>query len=64
MNEILEVRDDFLKNYAWRKGQALFNAIFYIDQDLGNKIRGSEIDPFYQDERIDKCLDFLKKQGA
>jgi len=61
IDEIVEVKDDFLKNYPnWRKGQALFNAIFYIDQDVGNKIRGSQIDPFHRDDMIDKCMDFLQ----
>ena len=59
--EIFEVRDDFLRDYPdWRNGQALFNAIYYVNQDVGNKIRGSAVDPFHRDDKIDECIKYLK----
>lgn len=43
----------------WRAGQALFNAILLIDQQLGDEITGSDIDPFYKNENIHQCLAFV-----
>lgn len=42
-----------------RKGQALFNYLFLVRPDLANAIQGSDLDPFYSDERIPACLSWL-----
>lgn len=44
----------------WREGQALFNILYAKHRDIANIIRGSKIDPFYKNENIDKCLEFLE----
>ena len=45
---------DYIATYLnWRKGQALFNAIYSVDKELGDKIRGTKFDPFYLDKLID-----------
>jgi len=63
IDEIKKVRDGFLNAYPrWRKGQALFNAIYYVDPEIANKIRGSDIDPFHIDDNIEPCMKFLEEQ--
>jgi len=37
---------------AWRKGQCLFNALYWFDAELADIIRATPADPFYRDERI------------
>jgi len=44
----------------WRKGQALFNAIYCIRPEIANEIRATDIDPFHNDNKIDACLEFLR----
>ena len=53
---------NFNKKYPkWRKGQTVFNVMMEIYPDKANSLRGSDIDPFYNDDNIDKfiekCLD-------
>jgi hypothetical protein len=44
----LETVYKYRKEYPnWRYGQVLFNALYEVDPDLANEIRGTEIDPFY-----------------
>lgn len=48
----------------WRKGQRLFQALHDTNVTLANEIRGTDIDPFYDDTR---CMDFyawLTEQGS
>lgn len=35
----------------WRRGQALFNALYSMDPGLANQISGTDADPFYDDSR-------------
>lgn len=51
------------ENPRWRYGQTVFNVAWdlwpgFIDQ----KIRGSELDPFYQDKKVDALLDRLYEE--
>lgn len=34
----------------WRKGQMLFNMLFYFNSQWASEIKGSELDPFYFEE--------------
>lgn len=40
-------------NPQWRKGQAAFNVLMLNRPDLSEQVRGSGIDPFHHDERLD-----------
>lgn len=42
-----------------RRGQALFNYLYSVRPDLAQVICGSDLDPFYSDERIPACLSWL-----
>lgn len=46
-----------------RKGQALMNALFIIDRDLYNKITGTDADPFYVDEKINKFWEEIERNN-
>jgi len=35
-----------------RIGQAVFNALHSIDPEIADIVRGSALDPFYEDERL------------
>ena len=63
IKEILELKDCMLINHKnWRKGQALFNAIYRIHPEIANEIRATDIDPFHSDDRIEACLEFLRNR--
>ena len=36
------------ENPAWRVGQSLFNTIYSLYPDYGNRIRGTVIDPYHK----------------
>jgi hypothetical protein len=48
------------RNKEWRAGQALFNAISLVAPELANEIRGTELDPFYRNDKIPACVAWLK----
>lgn len=42
-----------------RRGQAMYNRLTEIAPDVALEINGTELDPFYQDDRIDDFLDAI-----
>lgn len=48
------------ENKALRRGQALFNALYEQAPDLANTIRGTDLDPFYDDKKIQGLSDWLE----
>lgn len=52
-----EYRFDNMANQ--RQGQALFNFLNEHRPELAHRIRGTIQDPFYQDERISSCVQFI-----
>lgn len=45
----------------WRRGQCYFNQLIDSHPQLAEKIRGSDIDPFHEDERISDFLEYLQQ---
>lgn len=48
---------------GWRLGQAIFNVLAENRPDLAEKIRGTEMDPFYVQEnpqKINEIMDWLE----
>jgi hypothetical protein len=45
-----------------RKGQRLFNSLFEVDPTMANSIRGTNIDPFHDDSKIDDFIGFVIAQ--
>jgi len=43
---------------SWRMGQRLFNTLNLTNQDLANEIRGTRLDPFYNNS-AEENLDFV-----
>jgi hypothetical protein len=42
----------FKQSRGERKGQAYFNALYETDIELATSIRGTDIDPFYDDAKV------------
>lgn len=42
-----------LKYPAWRRGQALFNALYEVHPELADRVRMTEADPFFDDAKIE-----------
>jgi len=42
-----------------RLGQCFFNNLLYYHHDVAESIRASKWDPFYNDELIDECINFI-----
>ena len=53
---VQEYQQDPVVNKAWRKGQLYFNALYDVDPELANHIRGTSIDPLHQDEKIESFM--------
>ena len=51
--------DEYLSNLekGQRKGQAIFNAIHTVDPDTANKLRATDLDCYYFDERVKLFLE-------
>ena len=60
LHDILLLADRFQKEHTiWRPGQCLFNAIYTINSQIANELRGTKLDPFHNDDIIEKCKQFL-----
>lgn len=46
----------------WRSGQAYFNALCALHPDIGDEIRDSDIDPYYVDKNVRKCIKALTEE--
>lgn len=70
MNNIVFLDIDGVLNYTeWyicprpqriRYGQAIFNVAYKMYPNAVNKLRGTDLDCFYQDEKVDKFLNALE----
>ena len=66
--------DDFLEavtatgraNPSWRYGQTVFNTLYFggWDSEYANEIRGTALDPFYNDDRATALMDKLRERWA
>ena len=45
-----------------RKGQAFFNELLVVRPDIAERVRGTVLDPFYQDARLPEFLSFVAKE--
>lgn len=52
-------RSEYLR---FRRGQAWFNALHELRPDLANEIRGTDIDPFYNDNKLPDAWEWLDKK--
>ena len=62
INDVIELANEMrLKDIEMRSGQSFFNALHTLYPDVANEIRTTDNDPFYINERIGKCIDFIRK---
>jgi hypothetical protein len=47
----------------WRRGQAAYNALHELRPDLARRINGSEVDPYYRDERLGIFYQWVEDQS-
>lgn len=43
----------------WREGQRFFNLLNEYYNELSEEIRGTEVDPFYNDKNIKYCISYI-----
>lgn len=46
----------------YRRGQGLYNFLHMVRPELAKAIVGSHFDPFYVDENIDRCFEFVMRE--
>lgn len=56
MDRFWELVGEYSKNPSLRKGQNYFNALYETYPEIANRIRGTSVDPFYSDDRIESFL--------
>jgi hypothetical protein len=56
------VEDARLSYPEWREGQTLFNVACDLDRLTLDQVRGTDLDPFYRDERIPAFTAYLRRQ--
>ena len=47
---------------GWRKGQVLFNVLYDERPEWADEIRATEIDPFYEDQKIPAFWEWLEQK--
>ena len=64
-DEYIEFRKQLketLKEFpSLRKGQIMFNVLYEVKPELADKIRSSNIDPFYNDNNIPEFMKYINK---
>jgi len=61
-NEMVQLQGSMMRSKNdYRQGQAYFNALEEVDSNLAEKVRGTRLDPFYNDDRIDLFLDYVNR---
>lgn len=47
-------------NKYLRYGQQCFNLLYDIDPDVANEIRGTKLDPFYDDNKLSSFFNYIE----
>jgi hypothetical protein len=58
----VKMQDNMRKYPKRRRGQNYFNALNDLHHDLANQIRGTDLDPFYDDKKLASFLEWVGKQ--
>jgi hypothetical protein len=53
------IRTNKAKHPQLREGQLWFNAVACIWPDIAERVRGTDIDPFYDDEKLEAFKSYL-----
>lgn len=57
LRQVTDTYDDSYPNLRW--GQAYFNVLCSHDPELADKIRSTQLDPFYSDKQIPDFLNYI-----
>lgn len=60
----VKYRELLVKYPHWRKGQAAFQAVWQTDRSLAELISASQVDPYFEDARLDEFWTFLSSLEA
>jgi len=64
LEKVKDLQQEYLFLYPkWRYGQAFFNALYELFPNIADSIRGSNIDPFYRDDNVEKCIKYLEDRN-
>lgn len=61
-SKMLSIASDYIDSGLQRKGQSYMNALFRIDVNLHNEISATNIDPFYDDSKLELFFNFLMNE--
>lgn len=62
IGSVIEVQNILLFTYPdYRTGQALFNALHSLYPEVANEIKGTDVDPYYSDQNIAKCIKHISE---
>ena len=61
--EFMSRVERYRENTDQRLGQAMFNMVYDQDEILANKVRTTNADPFYDNDRIPMFLEVLHDDG-
>jgi hypothetical protein len=62
IQEILSLANQMIiNNLDIRWGQAVFNSLHQLYPEIANKIRSTEYDPFYIDEKVNNLIKYLEE---
>ena len=59
---LLEVSYSYVRQFELRYGQTCFNVLYLLDPDLADSIRGTDLDPFHNDNRVPEFLKRLRDE--
>jgi len=63
--ELLDIVEKDIKVHPyWRTGQSLFNNLITLYPECDKTVRGSNCDPFYDDDKILACLKAVVSKEA
>lgn len=56
---VVEASEYQRENPHQRSGQVYFNVLYQVRPDLSERIRTTDLDPFYRDQRLPQFLEFV-----
>lgn len=58
---LLDRKSAHHRDMQWRAGQAAFNELYYVRQDLADKVLNTLQDPFFTDEKLPEFMLWLEE---
>lgn len=62
LDEVLNLAAKMIVKYPqFRIGQSFFNSLYELHPQIADEVRATEYDPFYNDDKIHKCIAFISE---